>query len=80
MFIFVKKSMENFVLFRTFMYSSESVVIKSLFQNENIKFYIKNDIAISAHPFASLAMGGIELYVHKDDEKKAIQLCNKFEL
>ncbi len=81
LYIFVlKKIMENFILFKTFMYSSEMVVIKSLFENENIRFYIKNELALATHPFASLAIGGIEFYIHKDDVEKALRLCNKLEL
>jgi hypothetical protein len=67
--------MENFVLFRTFMFSSEILVIKSLFESENIRFYIKNDVAISIHP----SLGGIDIYVHVEDEEKAIELCHKIE-
>jgi hypothetical protein len=67
--------MKNFVLFRTFMNSSEILIIKSLFECENIRFYIKNDVAISIHP----SLGGIEIYVHVEDEEKAKVLCHKIE-
>lgn len=68
--------MENFVLFRTFMYNSDTLVVKSLFESENIRFYIKNDIAISIHP----SLGGIEIYVHNEDVEKAINICRNMNL
>ncbi len=71
--------MENYILFRVFMYSYEYQVIKTLFESEKIKFIILNDTIISTYPFASIALGGIELLVLKEDKDRAKELCEKLE-
>jgi len=72
--------MENYTLFRTFMYSYEYQVIKTLFESENIKFVIHNETNVSVEPFASIALGGIKLLVSNEDVEKAVALCEKLEL
>lgn len=68
--------MENYSLLRTFMYEYEYHVIRTLFENKNIKFFIINDTAIGLHP----SIGGIKLLVHNDDLEKANTLIEEYEL
>ncbi len=59
--------MEDFQTIATFNYPHEIVVLKSILQNEGIKFLFQNENLISIDPFASFAYGGIILKIHKND-------------
>lgn len=58
------------------MYEYEYHVIRTLFENKNIKFVILNDTAIGLHP----SIGGIKLLVHNDDLEKANTLIEEYDL
>ena len=70
------KYMENYSLLRTFMYEYEYLVIRTLFEKENINFFILNDTAIGLHP----SIGGIKLLVHNNDLEKANNIISQCDL
>ena len=59
--------MEDFQTIATFNYPHEIVVLKSILQNEGIKFLFQNENLVASNPFASFAYGGIILKIHKND-------------
>ena len=59
--------MDHFQTITTFNFAHEIIVLKSILQNEGIPFLFQNENLISIDPFASIAYGGIDLKVHRND-------------
>jgi len=59
--------MDHFQTITTFNFAHEINVMKSILQNEGIPFLFQNENLISINPFASIAYGGIDLKVHRND-------------
>lgn len=59
--------MDHFQTITTFNFAHEITVLKSILQNEGIPFLFQNENLISIDPFASIAYGGIDLKVHRND-------------
>jgi len=59
--------MDHFQTITTFNFAHEIIVLKSILQNEGIPFLFQNENLISINPFASIAYGGIDLKVHRND-------------
>jgi hypothetical protein len=59
--------MEHFKTIATFNFAHEIIVLKSILQNEGIRFLFQNENLISIDPLASYAYGGILLKVHPND-------------
>ena len=62
--------MKEFKTIATFNFAHEILILKSILQNEGIPFLFQNENLIAIDPFASIAYGGIELKVHKNDFKR----------
>ncbi len=72
--------MRDFVVIATFTYPFEYAVLKTLLQQEGIRFVFENEAMINVIPFSSYAIGGIKLKVHKNDvtlAKKIIEDLDK---
>ena len=59
--------MKHFITIAIFNYPSETVVLKSILENEGIAYFFENETIVSIDPFASLAYGGIKLKIHPND-------------
>ena len=71
--------MKNFKLIATYTYPSEYAVLQLLFQQEKIRYIFQNETMVSVLPFHSNAVGGIRLWVHKEDSSRAKQILNHLE-
>ena len=61
--------MNHFITIAIFNYPSETVVLKSILDNEGINYFFENETIVSIDPFASLAYGGIKLKIHENDRE-----------
>ena len=68
--------MEDFQTITTFNFAHEIIVLKSILQNEGIPFFFQNENLISIDPFASIAYGGIDLKVHRNDFKRVQEILD----
>ncbi|MFD1094524.1 putative signal transducing protein [Salegentibacter chungangensis] len=71
--------MREYIFLISFTYPHECLVIKNLFEQENIRFYMRNETLVSLIPFSSNAFGGIRLMVHPKDFKKAKKILDSFQ-
>lgn len=68
--------MEDFQTITTFNFAQEIIVLKSILQNEGIPFLFQNENLISIDPFASIAYGGIDLKVHRNDFERVQEILD----
>lgn len=67
--------MENtFELVKTFPYSAEAFICKGRLESEGIAVYLHDNVTIDANPLYSQAIGGVKLFVAKDDAGKAREI------
>lgn len=69
---------KDFVLMATFQYPSELLVLKSLLEHESIFFHIQDEHIVSIDPFASIAYGGIKLWIHEKDVERSKKIIDDF--
>jgi hypothetical protein len=68
--------MVDFKTIAFFTFPSEYVVLKLLFDQEDIEYVFLHETMIGVLPFHSNAFGGIRLQVHKKDIEKAEKIMN----
>ena len=68
--------MKDFITIAIFNYPNETVVLKSILDNEGIHYFFENEMIVSVDPFASLAYGGIKLKIHKNDREIVQQILD----
>ena len=68
---------DNLVEVATYTYQSEAQAAMVLLDNNNIKSEISDAGIVNAHAFLSNAVGGVKLFVAKDDYKKAYELIEE---
>lgn len=68
--------MKDFITIAIFNYPNETVVLKSILDNEGIAYFFENETIVSIDPFASLAYGGIKLKIHANDKKLVQQILD----
>lgn len=61
--------MKDFITIAIFNFPSETIVLKSILDNEEIAYFFENETIVSIDPFASLAYGGIKLKIHQNDRE-----------
>ena len=61
--------MKDFITIAIFNFPSETIVLKSILDNEEIAYFFENETIVSIDPFASLAYGGIKLKIHPNDRE-----------
>lgn len=59
--------MTDFITIAVFNFAHEIVVLKSILENEGIKYFFQNEHLISINPLATSAYGGIHLKIHPND-------------
>ncbi|MDC6365380.1 MULTISPECIES: DUF2007 domain-containing protein [Flavobacteriaceae] len=62
---------KDWVILGTFEFLADVQIIKGKLESEGIEVQLKDDNTVSIDPFASNALGGVKLLVHKYDEKEA---------
>lgn len=68
--------MENFITVAVFSYPHEITILKHRLNMENISYYFENEAMVSIMPFYSLAVGGIKLKIHPNDNAAVISIIN----
>ena len=68
--------MENFITAAVFSYPHEITILKHRLNMENISYYFENEAMVSIMPFYSLAVGGIKLKIHPNDNAAVISIIN----
>ncbi len=68
--------MDHFQTIAIFNFAHEIVVLKSILQNEGIRFFFQNENLISIDPFATIAYGGIHLKVHRNDFERVQEILD----
>ncbi len=68
--------MKDFITVAIFHLPQETYILKTLLDRENIPHFFENETIVSVDPFASIALGGIRLKVHPNDQERTQQLIN----
>lgn len=68
--------MEDFETIAIFTFPHEYVVLRLLFDQEEIQYVFLHETMIGVLPFHSNAFGGIRLQVHKNDIERATKIMN----
>ena len=68
--------MEDFETIAIFTFPHEYVVLRLLFDHEEIQYVFLHETMIGVLPFHSNAHGGIRLQVHKNDIERATKIMN----
>jgi hypothetical protein len=73
--------MNGYIPIAVFTLPSEMLVLKSLFDTENIKYLVKDELTVQVHNFLSNAVGGITIEVEESKFDEALFLIknNGFE-
>lgn len=66
--------MNDYELLLTFVLPQRAYIAKSVLESEGIEVIIKDDIASQVNNFYSNALGGVKLFVKKEDYGKAYTL------
>ena len=69
--------MEDYKTIAIFTFPSEYVVLKLLFDQEDIRYVFLHETMIGVLPFHSNAFGGIRLQVHQEDIQKAKEIMDQ---
>ncbi len=62
---------KDWIVLGSFEFLADLQVTKGKLESEGIETLLKDDNTASVEPFASNALGGIKLLVHKEDEERA---------
>ena len=68
---------KDWVVLGTFEFLADVQIIKGKLESEGIEVRLKDDKTVSVEPFASNALGGVKLMVHRYDEKEAKAIYNE---
>ena len=70
--------MKEFTFLASFTYPHEYAVLRLVFDQEGIRYLLRNDTLVGLLPFYSYALGGIDLLVHLNDFEKAKKIFDRF--
>lgn len=70
--------MSKYRTIAVFTYPAEAAVIKSKLQSEQIPVFLKDEFTIATDPFATNALGGVKMYVYKEDVLKAVGIIEQY--
>lgn len=60
-----------FELIGSYQYSSEAIIFKGKLESEGIEVFMRDNFTVEANPLYSNAIGGVKLFVKKEDLDKA---------
>lgn len=67
----------NYIILEIFEYSTEAQVTKSKLEDEGFRVLLGDEKTIDSDPLLSQAIGGVKLFVHKDDFAEAAKIFNQ---
>ncbi len=70
--------MEKFITIAVFQYTHEIEILKHRLDHEGIHYFFENEATAAVAPFYSLALGGIKLRIHPNDEDIVNHILNEF--
>lgn len=70
--------MNELVVIKTFLYSHEAVIVRSILEREGIFCFLKDEFTIQANPFYSNALGGVKLQVRQEDEEISKKILEEY--
>ena len=68
---------KDWVILGSFEFLADVQIIKGKLESEGIEVRLKDDNTVSVEPFASNALGGVKLMVHRYDEEEAKAIYNE---
>jgi hypothetical protein len=71
--------MKEFITVAIFNLPTEIAVLKSILENEGIRYFFENETIVSIDPFASIAYGGIKLKIHPNDAEVVQQILDNLD-
>lgn len=74
---------ETFSRVTVLQYSAEAQIIKGRLEAEGIEVFLADNHTIDTDPLVSNAIGGVKIFVRKENEKKALEVLesiNKYSL
>ena len=71
--------MQNYVQLAVFTFPSEYTVLEHLLQQQQVRYFFRNETMISVLPFHSNAVGGIRLMVHPEDVQVTKEIIRDLE-
>lgn len=69
--------MNKYITIAVYTYPHECMVIKHIFDQEDIRYYLINETLVGLLPLSSYAFGGLQLKVHKQDFSRAQLILQK---
>lgn len=66
--------MEPFVTVKTFTFAHEAHITQGRLEAEGIETFLKDELTVQVHPFASNAVGGVKLQVKAEDYDKTMEI------
>lgn len=67
----------NFSLIKSYQYTTEASIYSGKLESEGIEVFLRDNHIIDSNPLYSNAVGGVKLYVKKEDEQKAISVLSQ---
>jgi hypothetical protein len=61
----------------TFTYSYEAYSLKGRLEAEGIICFLENENIVTANPFYSNAVGGVQIRVKREDEQRALEIISE---
>ena len=68
---------EQYVFIGRYQYTSEALIYKGKLESEGIEVFIRDNNTIDANPLYSNAIGGVKLFVKKEDENLAYLILSQ---
>lgn len=66
-----------FELIGSYQYSSEAIIFKGKLESEGIEVFIRDNNTVDANPLYSNAIGGVKLFVNRNDYLKAKDIMSQ---
>ncbi|GIZ09931.1 DUF2007 domain-containing protein [Flavobacterium sp. UMI-01] len=67
----------RFLLLNSYLYSSEALIFKGKLESEGIDVFIRDSNTVDSNPLYSHAIGGVKLFVKKEDFNTAKQILTE---
>ena len=71
--------MDDFVIVAVYTYPHEYAVLRTILEEEGIRFIFQNETMVAVTPFYSNALGGIKLRVHRADVTATIEIIQNLD-
>ena len=71
---------EKFTLLRRFQYSSEAIIYQGKLESHGIEVHIRDNNIVDSNPLYSNAVGGVKMFVKREDFDKAKEILGEVSL